>query len=94
MTKIVKSAIAGQVKNRTPPTTEMKILELLADMGGEAHAPAIARASSGAISIAAIYSLLKRLEQREMVKKREVYIPVGDIQAKRVYYTLNKNDLN
>ena len=71
------------------PSSEKKILRILAELGGEAHAPAIARASDGAVSVAAIYSLLQRLERRGFVQRREVFILVGDIQARRIFYSLN-----
>lgn len=76
---------------KTPPAGELAILNVLKTAGTEMHAPAISRASNGTIAVAQIYVLLKRLEQRNLVRKREVLIPIGDIHAKRVFYEVNKH---
>jgi DNA-binding MarR family transcriptional regulator len=74
----------GKATDPAPPS-EMSVLAIIMKMG-EAHAPAIARASNGKVTVSAIYSLLNRLERRGLVEKREVYIEVGDISARRVVY--------
>ncbi|TFW30304.1 helix-turn-helix transcriptional regulator [Massilia horti] len=68
------------------PDAEFEVLTVLASLKKEVHGPAISRASNGSISVAAIYQLLSRLEKRGLVQKREEYVEVGDITAKRVLY--------
>lgn len=70
------------------PDAEYRILELLHKHKSELHGPAIARASSGAISVGSVYKLLKRLEERELVKKREGEFTVADLAVKRVLYQI------
>jgi hypothetical protein len=67
------------------PDGEYMVLTVLASLK-QAHAPAIARASKGSISVAAIYKLLSRLESRGLVHKQEEYVQIGDITAKRMIY--------
>lgn len=55
---------------------------------GEMHAPAISRASGGAISLASVYTILSRLEKKRVVNRREDFVVVDDIRARRVYYSL------
>lgn len=71
------------------PDAEVKVLSVLQKLG-EAHAPAIARASNGSISVAAIYKLLGRLENRGLVSKKVEHVPVGDITARRVFYRVHE----
>lgn len=71
------------------PDAEVKVLSVLQQLG-EAHAPAIARASNGSISVAAIYKLLGRLEDRGLVSKKVEHVPVGDITARRVFYRVHE----
>ena len=70
------------------PDAELRVLQILQALG-EAHAPAVARASNGTISVAAIYELLGRLENRGLVLKREELVPIGDITARRVFYSVH-----
>jgi len=70
------------------PDTEFLVLLVLSDLDIEAHAPAIARASNGSVSVAAVYTLLSRLEKRGLVEKREEYVEIGDLTAKRVLYKI------
>jgi len=81
-----KSRFAGAVPVEVP-RSEQNVLNLLERMG-ETHAPALARASNGSVSVAAIYSLLQRLESRGLVERREVLIPMNDITARRVFYKI------
>jgi hypothetical protein len=71
------------------PDSELEVLRVLRILK-EAHAPAIARASGGSISVAAVYKLLGRLEDRGLVLKRTEYVPAGDIMAKRVIYKIHE----
>lgn len=73
------------------PPSEQAVLDILVKMG-EAHAPAIVRASGGSLSLAAIYSLLNRLERKGLVEKRELYIRIGDIDARRVLYKATESE--
>lgn len=70
------------------PDAEYEVLTVLVSMGEEAHGPAIARASKGAVPVGSVYKLLSRLEERGIVACREAPIPVGDIHARRVLYRL------
>lgn len=71
------------------PEPELAVLCILKNIG-ESHAPAICRASQGTISVAAIYRLLSRLENRSLVLKRTDHIQVGDITCKRVFYRVHE----
>lgn len=77
---------------KAPPAAELAILDVLGAATTEMHAPAISRASNGTIPVAQIYVLLKRLEARNLVRKREVFIQIGDIRAKRIFYQLNNHN--
>lgn len=71
------------------PDAEFQVLTVLFSLK-EAHGPAISRASKGSISVAAVYKLLSRLENRGLVHKREEQVQVGDITAKRVFYKVHE----
>lgn len=72
------------------PAAEFEVLRVLANTG-DAHAPKIARASNGSIpSVASAYSMLGRLEKRNLVQRREEHVLVGDITVRRVFYTVDE----
>ena len=71
------------------PDSEYEVLCVLNRIG-ESHAPAIARASNGSISVAGVYTLLGRLEARGLVQKRREDVPAGDISVKRVLYKVDE----
>lgn len=71
------------------PDTEYAVLAALAALSQESSGPTIARATNGAVTIDAIYTLLKRLEKRGLVQRREEMVPVVDIQTRRVVYRLD-----
>lgn len=86
----VSSGNAEHLKmNVQVPEAEYRVLRILANLG-EAHGPGIARASNGSVSVAAVYKLLSRLEQRGLVQKREEHIPIGDITARRMFYKVHR----
>jgi hypothetical protein len=73
------------------PNSQFEVVRVLTNLRKEAHAPAIARASEGAISVAAVYKLLGRLVESGVVLKREKDIPIGDITARRVFYRVHNS---
>lgn len=85
MPNVKLSQSTGTIEVKVP-NAEFQVLTVLTSLNKEAHGPAISRASNGSISVAAIYKLLSRLEQRGLVHKREEQVQVGDITAKRVLY--------
>lgn len=87
MPYIQTSALAGgKVK---VPDTEYRILQILDEHRAGLHAPAIARASQGDITVKVVYTLLKRLLARGLVQRRDEFAQVDDIEVKRVYYQID-----
>ena len=79
------------LKPANVPATEAKVLAILKAQeraGRPTHGPAIARASDGAISVAAVYTLLDRLSSRGLVTRKTETIRVDelDVGFKRVTY--------
>jgi DNA-binding MarR family transcriptional regulator len=88
--KLVKSGLEEVLIK--VPESEYLILCVL-NIIGKSHAPAISRASKGGIPVGGVYNLLKRLEQRGLVTREEGLIPFGDVNIRRVLYSISENVL-
>jgi DNA-binding MarR family transcriptional regulator len=87
MTKyLLKRPVIQEDMNVKVPNAEYQVLCALAALG-EAHGPKISRAMQGAVSVAAIYKLLARLEKRGLVIRNESTVRIDeDVEVRRVVY--------
>ena len=81
----LKDTPDGEIHHIPCPPAELRILKILEDK--EMTGPQISRASDGLVSIPAVYKLLIRLKDRELVTKRNIEIPAADIVLKQVAYS-------
>jgi DNA-binding PadR family transcriptional regulator len=72
------------------PITEFLVLFTLTNLHrtqGAVHAPAIARASNGELSIATVYGSLNRLEKKGVVAKKDEIFDLGSSVVRRILWS-------
>jgi DNA-binding MarR family transcriptional regulator len=82
------------VNDTVVPGAEMRLLDALAKYKGECTAPELIRSMSLKQSDATAYSLLRRLEKRQMITSRVIVIKVLGTDLKRIVWSVHPKALS